>query len=162
MSQSRAVDAVALTGPATFLERLQVIKDALILRECSSHPLVLMKSLNDLPSAFAIFISLFRPENKARTFSRAVYDITLRYIEHRGWNIRQWLFFLGARNSTEVYDAWARKNKMENLTDELEGEGEGGAKLHWVGPRSYERVLIYCHGKRLSIELSVVKRCRMK
>lgn len=105
--------------------------------------------LNLYPSpAFVIFIGLFRPENKARSFARAVYDITLRYTAHRGWNIRQWFFFLGVRNSTEVYDAWARKNNMENLTDEL--EGEGGAKMHWVGPRSYERVLIYCHGERLS------------
>lgn len=159
MSPAQAIDAAALTGPATFLERLQVIKDALILREFSSQALPYAPEImyRQRPafaptpsSAFVIFVGLFRPENKARTFNRAVYDITLRYIEHRGWNIRQWLFFLGARNSTEVYDAWARKNKMENLTDELEGEGEGGAKLHWVGPRSYERVLIYCHGERLS------------
>lgn len=37
MSRAQAVDAAVLTGPATFLERLQVVKDALLLRECPSH-----------------------------------------------------------------------------------------------------------------------------
>lgn len=56
------------------------------------------------------------------------------------------LVFFGAQNSSQVYDAWARKEKQENLTDEV----EAGGKLHWVGPRSYDRVLIYSHGELVS------------
>ena len=38
--------------------------------------------------------------------------------------------------------AWARKNNAEVLTDEL----LEGTKLHWIGPRREDRVILYFHG----------------
>lgn len=75
-----------------------------------------------------------------------VYDAALRYVAYRGWSIQQLLAFFGARNSTEVYDAWVRKKRLENITDEI----DDGGKLHWIGARRHDRVLIYMHGTRTS------------
>jgi len=44
--------------------------------------------------------------------------------------------------TAQAYAAWARKNHAEVLTDEL----PEGAKLHWVGPRREDRVILYFHG----------------
>jgi len=53
----------------------------------------------------------------------------------------------GLRSTTGVatapaYAAWARKDHAEVLTDEL----PEGAKLHWVGPRREDRIILYFHG----------------
>ena len=47
--------------------------------------------------------------------------------------------------TAQAYAAWARKNHVEALTDEL----PEGAKLHWVGPRRQDRVILYFHGAYL-------------
>lgn len=137
------MDAAALAGPPTLLERLQVLRGTLALRESSSYAFFCVSKLNEIVSAaFVILVGMFRPENKGRSVRRAAYDTMYRYMASSGWSIRQMLYFGGAQDSTQVYDAWVRKHKLENVTDELDG-----AKLHWVGPRSYESVLIYCHGE---------------
>ena len=48
---------------------------------------------------------------------------------------------LGA-TTAQAYAAWARKDCAEALTDEL----PEGAKLHWIGPRREDRVILYFHG----------------
>ena len=44
--------------------------------------------------------------------------------------------------TAQAYATWARKNQVEVLTDEL----PEGAKLHWIGPRRKDRVILYFHG----------------
>lgn len=84
----------------------------------------------------------FKHENKGRKRRRAAYDSALRYIAARRWNLRQNLLIFGT-SSTEAYEKWTRKHKLESLTDDI----DEGAKLHWVGPRLYDRVLLWLHGK---------------
>ena len=45
--------------------------------------------------------------------------------------------------TSQTYERWAhRTNGAEVLTDEL----PEGAKLHWVGPRKLDRVILYFSG----------------
>lgn len=92
--------------------------------------------------AFVLMLAPFRQENKGRSWRRSVYDSALRYIASRRWNLRQNLLIFGT-SSTEAYGTWTRKQKMESITDEIDED----AKLHWVGPKRYDRVLLWLHGK---------------
>lgn len=87
-------------------------------------------------------LASFKSENKGRSWRRAAYDSALRYIASRRLNLRQNLVIFGT-SSTEAYQKWARKNKVESITDDIEEE----ARLLWVGPRRYDRVLLWLHGK---------------
>ena len=66
----------------------------------------------------------------------------MRYVlQGRAWT--PWELKSAARTTTaQAYATWARKNGAEVLTDEL----PEGAKLHWIGPRRMDRVLLYFHG----------------
>jgi hypothetical protein len=65
----------------------------------------------------------------------------LRYIlRARAWTPWELRSALGM-TTAQAYAAWARKNQAEVLTDEL----PDGARLHWVGPRMEDRVLLYFH-----------------
>lgn len=45
--------------------------------------------------------------------------------------------------TAQTYEVWARRtNGTEVLTDEL----PEGAKLHWIGPRRVDRVILYFSG----------------
>ena len=57
--------------------------------------------------------------------------------------------------TAQAYAAWARKNHAEVLTDEL----PEGAKLHWVGPRREDRVILYFHGAYTFFFLQLQLRC---
>ena len=65
----------------------------------------------------------------------------MRVLLGSGWNIRQIVHSMGS--TTQLYAKWARQMKLEVLTDEV---GEG-AKLHWIGPRRFDRVFLYAHGR---------------
>lgn len=52
--------------------------------------------------------------------------------------------------SAQAYASWARKNHVEVLTDEL----PEGAKLHWIGPRREDNVMLYFHGAHTIIFFS--------
>jgi hypothetical protein len=68
------------------------------------------------------------------------------------WTVRDLRSVLGA-TTAQVYATWARKNCVDALTDEL----PEGAKLHWVGPRREDRVIVYFHGAYLSSSDSAVR-----
>ena len=91
--------------------------------------------------AFVVIPKLFGIANRKRTWARAFGDSLLRFVAGAGWNMRQMVHFMGS--TTLLYEKWARQVKLEVLSDEI---GEG-AKLHWIGPRKYERVFLYFHGK---------------
>jgi len=53
--------------------------------------------------------------------------------------------------TAQVYAEWARKSGVEVLTDDL----PEGARLHWIGPRSEERVILYFHGASSVLQVQV-------
>jgi len=55
---------------------------------------------------------------------------------------------LGA-TTAQAYAAWARKNCAQALTDEL----PEGTKLHWIGPRREDHVILYFHRRCVLILL---------
>ncbi|KAF8269037.1 alpha/beta-hydrolase [Lactarius quietus] len=70
----------------------------------------------------AVALGVFR-DNKGRSWRRGARTAAARYL-------------------LSTYEAWARTNGAEILTDEL----PEGAKLHWIGPRRVDRVIIYFSG----------------
>ncbi|KAH9959259.1 alpha/beta-hydrolase [Russula dissimulans] len=90
---------------------------------------------------FAVAIGVFR-ENKGRSWRRAARIATTRYIMGaRAWTSQE-LKSLYGLTTAQVYAEWARKSGVEALTDEL----PEGARLHWIGPRREDRVVLYFHG----------------
>jgi len=57
--------------------------------------------------------------------------------------------------TAQAYAAWARKNHAEVLADEL----PEGAKLHWIGRRREDRVILYFHGAYTFFFLQLQLRC---
>ncbi|KAH9071479.1 alpha/beta-hydrolase [Lactarius deliciosus] len=90
----------------------------------------------------AVALGVFR-ENKGRSWLRAARTAAARYIlSARVWTPWDLKSALGL-TTAQTYEAWARRtNGAEVLTDEL----PEGAKLHWVGPRRVDRVILYFHG----------------
>ncbi|KAI9447590.1 alpha/beta-hydrolase [Lactarius indigo] len=90
----------------------------------------------------AVALGVFR-ENKGRSWLRAARTAAARYIlSARAWTPWELKSALGL-TTAQTYEAWARRtNGAEVLTDEL----PEGAKLHWVGPRRVDRVILYFHG----------------
>ena len=81
-------------------------------------------------------------ENEGRSWRRAAHMATARYImQARAWTAWELKSVIGV-TTAQAYAAWARKNHAELLTDEL----PEGAKLHWIGPRREDRVILYFHG----------------
>ena len=92
-------------------------------------------------AAFAIALGVFH-ENEGRSWRRAASIAKIRYLMGaRAWTPWELKSMIGA-TTAQAYAAWARKNHAEALTDEL----PEGAKLHWVGPRREDRVILYFHG----------------
>ncbi|KAH9959257.1 Alpha/Beta hydrolase protein [Russula dissimulans] len=90
---------------------------------------------------FAVAIGVFR-ENKGRSWRRAARIATTRYIMGaRAWTSQELKSFYRL-TTAQVYAEWARKSGVEALTDEL----PEGARLHWIGPRREDRVVLYFHG----------------
>jgi hypothetical protein len=86
-------------------------------------------------------IGVFR-ENKGRSWRRAARIAAVRYVLWgRAWTPWELKSAAGA-TTAQAYATWARKASVEVLTDEL----PEGAKLHWIGPRRIDRVLLYFHG----------------
>ena len=91
-------------------------------------------------SAFAVAVGVFR-ENKGRSWRRATRLAAFRFLLGKARSGLDLKF--GFRQTTaELYAAWARKNGVDALTDEL----PEGAMLHWIGPRREDRVLLFLHG----------------
>lgn len=66
----------------------------------------------------------------------------MRYIlSARVWTAWELKSVIGL-TTAQTYEAWARANGAEVLTDEL----PEGAKLHWIGPRRFDRVILYFSG----------------
>ena len=81
-------------------------------------------------------------ENDGRSWRRAARIAAVRYLlRARTWTVSELRSMFGA-TTAQAYAAWARKNRAEALTDEL----PEGAKLHWIGPRREDRVILYFHG----------------
>jgi hypothetical protein len=81
-------------------------------------------------------------ENEGRTWRRAAHIAAIRYIMRaRAWTPWELKSAFGM-TTAQAYAAWARKNHAEVLTDEI----PEGAKLHWIGPRREDRVILYFHG----------------
>lgn len=94
-------------------------------------------------TALAVALGVFH-ENEGRSWRRAARIAAARYIlRARAWTAWELKSALGV-TTTQAYAAWARKNRVEALTDEL----PEGAKLHWIGPRREDRVMLYFHGAR--------------
>lgn len=67
-------------------------------------------------------------------------DGALRYLA-RTMRLREFQALLGTTMST--YEAWAKKNNVTPIVDEI---GEGG-RFIWLGPKHTDRVIMYVHGK---------------
>ncbi|KAI0060633.1 alpha/beta-hydrolase [Artomyces pyxidatus] len=91
---------------------------------------------------------LFRDANKGRSWKRTVHDSLFRFLTSRTWGIYTFQSLFGTTGAT--YRKWACHNALEILSDDI---GEG-AQLHWIGPRRYDRVLLYFHGGGFSLALS--------
>lgn len=92
-------------------------------------------------AAFAVVIGVFS-ENKGRSWRRAARIAAVRHIlRGRAWTPWELKSAAGATTAQE-YAKWARKTGAEVLTDDI----PEGAKLHWIGPRRMDRVLLYFHG----------------
>ncbi|KAI0060632.1 alpha/beta-hydrolase [Artomyces pyxidatus] len=75
-----------------------------------------------------------------------------RFVTTRGWSVQTLAYVFGS--TTSNYQKWARKNGLDILTDEI---GEGG-KLHWIGPlgpRKFDRVLLFFHGGGYALPLNI-------
>ncbi|KAI0249959.1 Alpha/Beta hydrolase protein [Lactifluus subvellereus] len=108
-------------------------------------PLTLWQKIKVVPLLLAlplaVVIGVFR-ENRGRSWRRAARIAAVRHVlRGRAWT--PWELKSAARETTaQAYATWARKADAEVLTDEL----PEGAKLHWIGPRRMDRVLLYLHG----------------
>ncbi|KAI0265803.1 Alpha/Beta hydrolase protein [Gloeopeniophorella convolvens] len=82
-------------------------------------------------------------ENKGRSWRRASKIALTRHVfsERWQWDVKTLKSFIGA-TTLQTYNAWTHKNKLEPLTDALP---EGG-RLHWIGPRKEDRVILFFHG----------------
>ncbi|KAI9457998.1 Alpha/Beta hydrolase protein [Lactarius psammicola] len=92
---------------------------------------------------FAVALGVFR-ENKGRSWLRAARTAACRYIlSARAWTPWELKSALG-QTTAQTYEAWARRttNGAEPHTIEL----TEGAKLHWIGPRKVDRVVLYFPG----------------
>ncbi|KAI0060634.1 alpha/beta-hydrolase [Artomyces pyxidatus] len=96
--------------------------------------------LDILQLPYYVVAGLFSDANKGRSWRRSASDSVMRFVSSRGWSIG--MFGIKAGATSAIYETWTRKNGLEVLTDEI---GEG-AKLHWIGSRRYDRVLLYFHG----------------
>ncbi|KAI0258601.1 Alpha/Beta hydrolase protein [Gloeopeniophorella convolvens] len=70
----------------------------------------------------------------------------MRALLSRGYSIDSIVRAI-APPTNKTYEAFAQDKKLEILTDDV---GEC-ARLHWVGPRNKDRVLLYFHGGGFSI-----------
>jgi hypothetical protein len=98
-------------------------------------------STSHIITAFVVARNVFH-QHDGRSWYRAAGIAASRYLlRERTWTIWELRSVLGA-TTAEAYAAWARKDRAEALTDEL----PEGAKLHWIGPRREDRVILYFHG----------------
>jgi hypothetical protein len=111
-------------------------------------PLTLRQKIQIAPFIIAlplaVALGVFR-ENKGRSWRRAARTATARYLlSARVWTAWELKSAVGL-TTAQTYEAWARRtNGTEVLTDEL----PEGAKLHWIGPRRVDRVILYISGAR--------------
>jgi len=97
--------------------------------------------ISHIITAFVVARSIFH-QHDGRSWYRAARIEASRYLlRTRTWTVLEFRSVLGA-TTAQAYAAWARKNRAEALTDEL----PEGAKLHWIGPRREDRVILYFHG----------------
>jgi len=90
---------------------------------------------------WAVAFGVFR-QNKGRSWRRAARTAAARYIlSVRAWTAWELKSVTGL-TTAQTYEAWARTNGVEVLTNEL----PEGAKLHWIGPRRVDRVVLYFSG----------------
>ncbi|THH12488.1 hypothetical protein EW146_g7648 [Bondarzewia mesenterica] len=126
MSLSTATIATDASMSLSFAEYLEIVVDIL------TFPV-------------AIVLRIFSSANKQRTWARAIGDSGMRAIVASRWSARQMRYILGG-TATPIYTKWAKRNKLQVLTDEI----DESAKLHWVGPRRFDRVVLFLHGGGLS------------
>ncbi|KAI9447585.1 hypothetical protein H4582DRAFT_2137212 [Lactarius indigo] len=120
----------------------------MLLREYHSIPALLPFPAWDVCSYFTILyvaqlaLGVFR-ENKGSLWFHVAHTAAARYIfSTHVWTPWELKSELGL-TTAQTYEAWARRTTgVEALTDEL----PRGAKLHWVGPRRVDRVILYFHG----------------
>ncbi|TFY77058.1 hypothetical protein EWM64_g6954 [Hericium alpestre] len=89
-----------------------------------SQHLSLLSLFLSLP--FSIGRGVFALENRQRTWRRAIHDSVLRTLTSRKWD-----------------DVRVIAHGLDEL--------EEGAALHWIGPRRYDRVILYFHGGGFSL-----------
>ena len=126
--------------PLSLWQVLRIAPHFLVLRTyqtptpCTSQPLI-------TSTAFASVLGAFHG-NEGRSWRPAAHMAASRYLlSARAWTPWELKSALGVMTA-QAYAAWARKNRAEVLTDEL----PEGAKLHWIGPRREDRVILYFHG----------------
>ena len=134
-------------GPATLppisLWQVLQIRPLLVALRVSlashAHP-----KISRIITAFVVARGVFHQHN-GRSWYRAGHIVAARYLlRARKWTVWELRYALGA-TTVQVYSVWARKNRVEALTDEL----PEGARLHWIGPRRKDRVILYFHGAYL-------------
>ncbi|GLB44455.1 putative alpha beta hydrolase fold protein [Lyophyllum shimeji] len=114
----------------------EIVSLALVLARL---PLILLWSL---------FKASFVPSCKThKSWRRVLGDTAFRHLAD-SWNVSQFQYYLGP--TLQVYAAWAKKEGLSVLVDEI---GEG-ARLLWIGPRRADRVVLYFHGGGYLVPLS--------
>ena len=105
-------------------------------------------------TAFAIVLGVFH-KHEGRSWRRAA-SIAKTWYLMRAWAWTPWeLKSMTGVTTAQAYAAWARKNHAEVLTDGL----PEGAKLHWVGPRKEDRIILYFHGPYTILFLQLQLHC---
>ncbi|KAJ3720741.1 Alpha/Beta hydrolase protein [Lentinula guzmanii] len=86
-----------------------------------------------------ILLSPFVARSKNRPLKRIIGDSAFRFLADyfSGPELQQ---VLGT--SVGVYSTWARKENLPITIEEL----EDGGRLMWIGPKTTEKMLLYCHG----------------
>jgi hypothetical protein len=130
--------------PLTLRQKIQIAPFIIALREYHMPACFHCAKLCFAFTALAVALGVFR-ENKGRSWRRAARTATARYLlSARVWTAWELKSAVGL-TTAQTYEAWARRtNGTEVLTDEL----PEGAKLHWIGPRRVDRVILYFSGAR--------------
>ncbi|KAJ3981048.1 Alpha/Beta hydrolase protein [Lentinula detonsa] len=89
--------------------------------------------------SFEILISSFVARSRKKSFRRVIGDTLFRFVTDTLPDV-ELQHFLGT--SVGIYSEWSRKEHLPITIDELQGQG----KLLWVGPKSTENVVLFCHG----------------
>lgn len=100
-----------------------------------------------LGSFLAAVIALpFRAETRATTRDRDIANALTRAVTTH-FSVRQLQHIQGSSSAT--FDKWKAAHPREKLSTEVI---EQGAKLHWVGSKQAQRVLLLFHGERARLK----------